>query len=75
MAALIDTIRAQNVPAIFLETGAQPLLAEQIAAETGVKVISDLHTHSLGAPGSEAATYLGMMRENTQKIIAALQGE
>ncbi len=32
---------------IFLETGANPQLAKQIAQETGVRVVTDLYTHSL----------------------------
>lgn len=73
MAELIDTIREQQVPAIFLETGAQPTLAEQISAETGAAVVTDLHTHSMGEPGSTAATYIEMMRDNTNKLVAALR--
>ena len=37
MAALIDQIKASGAPAIFLETGSNPQLAQQIAGETGVQ--------------------------------------
>lgn len=73
MAALTEAIRASQAPAIFIETGANPELADQIAQETGVKVIGDLYTHSLSQPGGPAATYLDMMRYNTEKIVAALK--
>jgi ABC-type Zn uptake system ZnuABC Zn-binding protein ZnuA len=73
IAALIETIKAKHVKAIFLETGANPELAEQIARETGARVISDLFTHSLSTPGGVAATYIDMMKYNTQTIVGALK--
>jgi len=51
---------------------ANPRLAEQIAGETGVTVVADLHTHSVTAPGGDAPTYLEMMRHNTLRIVEAL---
>ena len=42
LAQLVDRIKATGAPAIFLETGANPQLAEQVAAETGVMVVTDL---------------------------------
>jgi len=73
LAALIDQIKASGAPAIFLETGSNPQLAQQIAHETGVKVVSDLYTHSVSAPDGPASTYMGLMRYNTQQIIEALK--
>lgn len=73
LAALVDAIRASAAPAIFLETGSNPDLADQIAAETGVKVVTDLYTHSFSAPDGPAATYLDMMRYNTSQIVDALK--
>lgn len=73
MAALVESIRSSGAPAIFLETGANPQLAEQISRETGVAVVSDLYTHSITAADGEAPTYLAMMRRNTEKIVAALK--
>lgn len=73
MARLVEQIRATGAPAIFLETGANPLLARQVAEEAGVKVVTELFTHSLTAPGGGAPTYLEMMRSNTLAIIQALR--
>jgi len=70
LGTLIDDIRATGAPAIFLETGSNPDLADQVASETGVKVVTDLYTHSLGA---EAPTYLEMMRWNVNHIVEALR--
>jgi manganese/iron transport system substrate-binding protein len=72
MAELIEKIRLYEAPAIFLDASDNPDLAKQIAAETGVKVISDLHTESL-TQGGPAGTYIDMMRDNVTKIVQALQ--
>lgn len=73
MAQLIEDIRSSGATALFIETGANPRLAEQIAQETGVKVITDLYTHSISAPDGPAPTYIDMLRYNTQTIVSALQ--
>jgi ABC-type Zn uptake system ZnuABC Zn-binding protein ZnuA len=73
MAALIETIRASGARAIFLETGADQRLADQIAQETGVRVITGLYSHSVTEPGGQAPTYIDMMKYNTQMIVDALK--
>ncbi len=70
LAELIGSIRATGAPAVFLETGSNADLAEQLSAETGLKVVTDLYTHSLGP---DAPTYLEMMRWNVTKIVEALK--
>ena len=70
LGTLIDDIRASGAPAIFLETGSNPDLAGQVARETGVKVVTDLYTHSLA---ENAPTYLDMMRWNVNQIVEALR--
>jgi ABC-type Zn uptake system ZnuABC Zn-binding protein ZnuA len=72
MADLIEQIKLYEAPAIFLDASDNPDLAKQIAAETGVKVISDLHLESL-TQGAPAGTYIDMMRDNVTKIVQALQ--
>jgi len=70
---LIGHIRASGAPAIFLETGANPQLAQQIAAETGVRVVATLYTHSLTDATGAAPTYIDMMKHNTRVIVDALR--
>jgi manganese/iron transport system substrate-binding protein len=71
LAALTERILETGAPAIFLETGTNPRLAEQLVSETGIKIIPDLYTHSTGeAPTS---TYIEMMRYNTTVIVEALK--
>ncbi len=73
LAQLVDQIRTTGAPAIFLETGINPQLAQQVAAETGVAVVTDLYSHSITPPDGPAPTYIDMMRHNVQAIVAALQ--
>ena len=72
MAALVDQIKLFGAPAIFLDASDNPALAQQIAAETGVKVITDLHLESL-TDGAPAATYIELMKYNVTTIIKAFQ--
>lgn len=73
LAGLVDQIRSSGAPAIFLETGANQQLADQIASETGVKVVADLYTHSLSIPDGPATTYIAMMQHDVTAIVEALK--
>ena len=72
MAGLIEQIKIHEALAVFLDASDNPDLAKQIAAETDIKVIRDLHLESL-TQGDPASTYIDMMRDNVTKIVQALQ--
>ncbi|NLE21189.1 MAG: zinc ABC transporter solute-binding protein [Actinobacteria bacterium] len=73
LAALTETIRREGVRAIFVELDENPELAAQIAAETGIVVVDDLRDHSLSEPGGGAATYIEMMKYDTERIVDGLK--
>jgi ABC-type Zn uptake system ZnuABC Zn-binding protein ZnuA len=73
LAQLIDHIKATGAKAIFLETGTNPQLAEQVARETGSKVVTNLYSHSITEANGPAPTYLDMMKFNTNAIVDALK--
>ncbi len=74
LAELAATIRGAGVRAIFVETIASPRLAEALSQELGGQVeVVELYTDSLGPEGSEASTYLDMMRTNARRIADALR--
>jgi len=73
LAHLVDTIVATKATAVFLETGSNPQLAEQLAHETGIKVVTGLYTHSITEPGGEAPTYIDMIRYDVAAIVTALR--
>lgn len=73
LAELVDAIKQSKAPAIFLETGTNPVLAEQISQEIKIKVVTGLLTHSISTPDGLAPTYINMMRYNTELIVKALE--
>jgi ABC-type Zn uptake system ZnuABC Zn-binding protein ZnuA len=70
---LVDQIRKSKVKAIFIETGANADLADQVARETGIKVVGTLYDHSLTGPSGPAPNYVDMMRYDTTTIVNALK--
>ena len=75
LAALVATIKAEGITAIFSNTSSPTALAEAVAAESGTNItVIPLYVESLGEPGSPAATYIDMMRTNAQLIAEGLQG-
>jgi len=73
IARLVDRIRAEGVPAVFVETTINPKLMERVAREAGVRVGDRLYGDSLGPRGSDADTYVKMMRHNVRAIVEALR--
>jgi ABC-type Zn uptake system ZnuABC Zn-binding protein ZnuA len=72
MVQLIDEIKASGAPAIFLGEVENKILAQQIAQETGVLIVDDLHLESLTI-GDPATTYINMMKHNVSRIVDALK--
>lgn len=74
LSALVATIRAEGVMAIFANTSDSSALAEAVAAEAGGSVqVIPLYVEGPGAPGSGADTYITMMIENARLIAEALR--
>jgi len=73
LAALVEVIIDEGVPAVFANTEAPSTLTDAVAAEAGAQVaVVELHVGSLGGPGSGAETYDTMMTTNAQRIADAL---
>ena len=73
---LESLIRERAVRAVFYETSVTDTLNRliaQIAESTGVRVGGELYSDSLGEEGTEAGTYIGMIRHNTQTMVEALR--
>lgn len=75
IAALVEQIQSEGVPAIFAENIANDDLMQTIADEAGVTLAPTLYTDALGEPGSDGDTYIAMMTYNTDTIVAALGGD
>jgi zinc/manganese transport system substrate-binding protein len=72
VAKIIRQIRAQKIPAIFIENISDPRLMQRIADETGAKIGGKVYSDSLSPAGGPASTYIDMMRNNLRQFSAAL---
>jgi zinc/manganese transport system substrate-binding protein len=72
IAGIITQIRAQKIPAVFLENISDPRLMQRIAAETGARIGGTLYSDSLTAEKGDAPTYIDMVRHNIKALISAL---
>jgi len=72
VARIIRQIKAEHVPAVFIENVTDHRLLDQIARETGAKIGGTLYTDALSRPDGPAATYLDMFRHNVGALTAAL---
>lgn len=73
LTSLVNQIKASGAPAIFLETGTNQQLAQQIARETGAKIAPELYSHALSGPNGPAPTYIDMMKYDVNVITSALK--
>jgi zinc/manganese transport system substrate-binding protein len=74
VAQIIAQIRAQKIPAVFLENVADPRLLERIARESGARIGGTLYSDALTDANGPAPTYVEMMRHNVKELVGALAG-
>jgi zinc/manganese transport system substrate-binding protein len=72
VATIIRQIKADKIPAVFLENITDPRLVQRIAAETGAKIGGTLYSDALSTPEQGAGTYIDMMRHNIREFVGAL---
>jgi zinc/manganese transport system substrate-binding protein len=72
VAKIIRQIKAEKIPAVFLENVTDHRLLDQIARETGAKLGGTLYSDALSDANGPAATYLDMFRHNIETLTAAL---
>lgn len=75
VAALVTQIRQQKAAALFTESISNPRLIRQISEETGLAQGGQLYSDSLSDANGPAATYIDMMRHNTETIRKAILGK
>jgi ABC-type Zn uptake system ZnuABC Zn-binding protein ZnuA len=75
IAAIIDQINEEQIPAIFGSEVYPSQVLAQIADETDAEYIDDLRDDDLpGDPGEERHTYIGLMVRNMETMLPALGG-
>jgi manganese/zinc/iron transport system substrate-binding protein len=77
--AMVDVVVERQVPAVFIESTINPRTVQAVvdaAEQRGQEVAigGELYSDAMGAPGTPGGTYIGMLVENTRKIVTALGG-
>jgi zinc/manganese transport system substrate-binding protein len=72
IATIISQIKAQKIPAVFLENISDDRLIRRIAAETGSKVGGTLISDGLTGEKGPGPTYIDMVRHNIKALTSAL---
>jgi zinc/manganese transport system substrate-binding protein len=72
IARVIDQIKAEKIPAVFLENLSDDRLIARIAAETGAKAGGTLYSDSLTGEKGPAPTYIDLVRHNIKALTSAL---
>ena len=73
VARLIRQLKAEKVPAVFIENVADSRLIERIRSESGTRVGGTLYSDALSAAGGPAPDYLSMMRSNFKTLHEVLR--
>lgn len=72
-AKLITLLRTRGVPAVFIESSANPKVVERLGTEAGARLGGTLLADSLDLPGRLGDSYLGMFAHNARTIVGALK--
>jgi zinc/manganese transport system substrate-binding protein len=72
IAKIIAHVKAEHIPAVFLERISDPRLMRRISAETGAKIGGTLYSDSLSDEKGDAPTYIDMVRHNIRTLTSAL---
>ena len=70
---VIDTVRTENITAVFSESTVSPKPAQQVARETGAQYGGVLYVDSISESDGPVPTYLDLIRVTTTTIVTALQ--
>jgi ABC-type Zn uptake system ZnuABC Zn-binding protein ZnuA len=71
---LVDTIKREDVKAIFAESSVNPKLEQVVADQAGATIGKALWADTLGPKGSDGDTYLKSIASNTRAIADGLSG-
>lgn len=69
---VIDTVRENNIPAVFCESTVSQAPAQQVARETGAEYAGVLYVDSLTDADGPVPTYLDLLRITSETIAAGL---
>jgi zinc/manganese transport system substrate-binding protein len=72
VAKIIRQIKAEKIPAVFMENISDPRLIQQIAKETKAKIGGTVYSDSLSDAKGPASSYIDMIEHNIRQFSAAL---
>ncbi|HEX2652340.1 MAG TPA: metal ABC transporter substrate-binding protein [Xanthobacteraceae bacterium] len=72
VAKIINQIKTQKIPAVFLENISDARLVTRISKETGAKIGGTLYSDALTDEKGDAPTYIDMVRHNIRTLGVAL---
>lgn len=72
--AVIDGVRAHDIPVVFCESTVNTAPARQVARETGAQYGGVLYVDSLSEPDGPVPTYLDLLRVTTETVAKGLTG-
>lgn len=72
VARIVRQVKAQKIPAVFLENVSDPRLLRRIAEETGAKIGGTLYSDALSDEKGDVPTYIDLIRHNIRTLSAAL---
>ncbi len=73
--AVVDAVRANQIPVVFSESTISPKPARQVARETGARYGGVLYVDSLTAADGPAPTYLALLETNARTIVRGFLGD
>ncbi|MBW0159584.1 metal ABC transporter substrate-binding protein [Sedimentimonas flavescens] len=71
--AVIDTVRAHEIPVVFSESTVSDKPARQVARETGAEYGGVLYVDSISEPDGPVPTYLDLLRVTSETIVRGLK--
>ena len=74
---LVDFVKANRVPAVFVESSVSPAAMRRIEKDSGAIIGGELFSDAMGTAGTlengyDLGTYEGMIRHNLETIVKAL---
>ena len=75
VATIIEEIQSGRIRGLFQEVGSNSRIMDQISLESDSPMGGELYTGALGSSDSLSSTFIGMFRQNIQRILGALEAD
>lgn len=72
IASIVEFIKENEPPVLFLETNVDPRPMETVSEESGVDIYGELFSDEIGKPGEEGDTYIKYLDYNIEMIYEGL---